>query len=326
MFYVVCFILVGAAIALYFGLSFRRAGGTEFGVTFIKTQAEYFGLDWKKTYLSILRDLKVRHLRLAGQWNAVEWKRGTYWFGDLDWQVKEAEKVGAKIIMVVGRRVPRWPECHDPDWVKSLPPTEVAEAQLKMVAATVEHFKNSSTIIGWQVENEPFLEQFGICPPPDPSLFDRELAMVRSLDTRPIIVTDSGELSTWRRTAHLGDIFGSTLYRVVKWRFTKSIYIRYDYFFPPAFFKIKQWLNGISDERFIISELQAEPWLIGHVEATSLAEQKKSMSAEQLLKNVETARRIGAREAYLWGVEYWYWLKERKWDSSLYNAAGKIWE
>src|SRR3989338_9810695 len=95
----------------------------KYGVTFSQKFSEELELDWKANYLAILDDLKVKDLRLIAYWDRIEPEEGRFGFEDLDWQVAEAEKRGAKIILVVGRKVPRWPECHEREWALfSTPP------------------------------------------------------------------------------------------------------------------------------------------------------------------------------------------------------------
>ena len=67
---------------------------TEFvyGVSFSRFHSDELKLDWKKTYLAILDDLKVRRLRLTAHWPLTEPKDGVYNFSELDFQIKEAEK------------------------------------------------------------------------------------------------------------------------------------------------------------------------------------------------------------------------------------------
>jgi len=55
-------------------------------------------------------------LRLVAYWQKIEPEQGKYSFEDLDWQIKEAEKRDIEVILVIGRKVSRWPECHIPEW------------------------------------------------------------------------------------------------------------------------------------------------------------------------------------------------------------------
>src|SRR3990167_1992502 len=100
------------------------------GVTFSDKYARDLELDWHKTYLAMLDDLRVTNVRLIAYWDEIEKAPDVFTYDDLDWQVAEANKRGVKIILVVGRRTPRWPECHDPSWLKPLAPLAVQEQQL----------------------------------------------------------------------------------------------------------------------------------------------------------------------------------------------------
>lgn len=300
-------------IALIFVLG-RRAdlapGLENFGVTFSQLATADFGLDWKKTYLDILDDLKARNLRLPAYWTEIEKNQEQYSFADLDWQVAEAEKRGAKIILAIGQRLPRWPECHIPDWAKNLPTAERQEKLLKVIGLIVNRYKSSLSIEYWQVENEPFLSTFGHCPPLDKNFLDKELALVRLLDKRPVIVSDSGELSIWLQAARRADIFGTTMYRTV-WspKLPGSGYLHYP--LPPSFFHLKanliKYFTGVKD--IVGVELQAEPWGPKTIREMLPEERDVSLSIEQFKENVEYAREVGFREAYLWGAEWWYWEK-----------------
>ena len=82
----------------------------------------------------------------------------------------------------------------------------------------VERYKDSKAIAYWQVENEP-LFKFGLCPSwyyQNDDFLKKEVALVKSLDpSRKIIISDSGEQSTWFSAAKVGDIVGITMYRDV---------------------------------------------------------------------------------------------------------------
>jgi len=292
------------------------------GVSFSPAQAENLGLDWRETYIAALDDLHVSAIRLSAYWNRIEKKRGVYDFTELDWQVEEAARRDVKILLAVGRRLPRWPECHEPLWYRGAPMRETAEDVHTLVEAVVNRYKDRGAIAMWQVENEAFLSVFGECPSPDPVVLQEEIDLVRSLDDRPILITDSGELSWWRHAAPLGDYFGTTMYRVVWNPLTK--YWSYDYVLPPVFYRMKAWLVGKSLDRVIGAELQAEPWAPRGLLALSDKEREQSLSVERFRGNVDFARRTGIQEHYLWGVEYWYWLKKQG-DDRLWEEARALW-
>jgi len=294
------------------------------GMTFSSRYAEDLGLNWRETYLAMLNDLQVKKLRLPAYWDLIEKEQGIYNFSDLDWQIEEASKQDAEVIVTVGQRVPRWPECHIPSWAKEdehLRRTKL----LKMIKTTVERYKDNPTVTTWQVENEPFLALFGICPKLDPSFLTSEVALVKDLDpTRKVIVTDSGELSLWYKAAHEGDIFGTTLYRHI---YQKRLgYVTYP--IGPNFFKMKElWTRFLTDqEHFIVIELQAEPWANGWVKNVPLEEQFITMDEKKLVENVTYARRVGFDEIYLWGVEWWYWLKVEKNYPALWDTGRALFQ
>ncbi len=315
---VLAIIIISAGTILYFK-SFERAD-FRLGVNFSNAYAEYLGLDWQKTYLAILDELKVKNIRIAAPWNEIETKKDNWDFSRLDWQVAEAEKRGVALTVVIGRRTPHWPECHDPEWIQGLPEEYVVERQLKMMEKIITRYKNNKSIEIWQVENEPLLDLFGVCPQGDIGLLRREVSMVKTMDTRPVLITDSGELSLWLLAANTGDLFGTTMYRV-----TYNSILGYSFYhLPPAFYTIKAWLAGRAVKDVFVSELQAEPWSPAGILNTSLEEQRLSMDAERLINHVRYARRTGFGGAYLWGAEWWYWLKQNNNDESLWQAGEKI--
>ncbi len=275
-----------------------------FGVTFSTKFCSELGLDWKDVYLSVIDDLQVKEIRLPIYWDQIEKTNGSYNFSDYDFILQEGKKRNVKFIANIGWRLPRWPECHAPEWAskKSLASTQI-EA-LKMLGEVITHYKNDDSILAWQLENEPFFDAFGVCPPSDEGFFKRELEIIKKLDGRPVMVSAPGELSSWRREAKYGDIFGSTVYRVVWGSYTG--YIRYP--IPAWFYRLKAYLAGIKPENRYIIELQAEPWVPnGKMIYLSPAEANKSFNLNQFKANVQFAINIGFNKTYLWGVEWWYY-------------------
>ncbi|MFA5021997.1 MAG: endo-1,4-beta-xylanase [Patescibacteria group bacterium] len=319
-------IVIGILIFFIFTRDFSNGKKQVYGVTFSKKYALELKLDWQKTYLAILNDLKVNNIRLIAYWDEIEEQRGSYDFFDLDWQISQAEPNGTKIILVVGRRTPRWPECHDPAWVGNLSSSATAQAQLDFVRTVINRYKNNSLIQSWQVENEPMLSVFGQCPSLNQSLLRQEIDLVKSLDARPIIITDSGELGDWQHAASQADILGSTMYRIV-WNQYLGFW---DYFFlPPAFYHYKAEITKYFHpnlKQVIITELQMEPWTFNQpMISLSLADQKKSFNLQRFVNNISYAKRTGLSQVYLWGVEYWYWQKQQG-NDELWQQAQKLWQ
>jgi hypothetical protein len=296
---------------------------TEWGVTFSKKYAKELDLDWKEVYTALFNELGVDQIRIPVYWDDIEKQRSAIDLSDYKFMLDVATEHNVKVILVLGQRLPRWPECHTPEWTVGLISAEYEQALMNMIEVVVKSFVEYEAITLWQVENEPMVNWFGICPPPNPDLVKREIAFVRTFDDRPILITDSGELSLWNKAQSLGgDLFGITTYRITwnKW----LGFIRYP--FPPSFYKTKARLAGISQDKLIIAELQAEPWIPGtkSLTETSISTQFRSMSLEQFRANIAYAQSLGVSDAYLWGAEWWYWLKE-KGDDTVWNEAKSLW-
>src|SRR5665647_2108102 len=103
----------------YFNLPINKGNeAAQLGVTFSYRYAQDIGLNWQETFTAILDDLKIKKIRIPIYWDLTEPKDGTYDFSAVDWQLQEAAKRNADIILVVGQKVPRWPECAIPEWAK----------------------------------------------------------------------------------------------------------------------------------------------------------------------------------------------------------------
>ncbi len=278
----------------------------KYGITFSKKQAESLDLDWKKIYISIFEDLGIKKIRLPAYWDAIESSEGSYNWEDLDWQISQAGQYQAEIILAVGGRLPRWPECHFPDWTNNRYKAQIESSTLNYITKVIERYRDNKNIVAWQVENEPFLSHFGDCPKFDAKFLDQEIALAKSLDSRPIIVTDSGELSYWVGAAKRADIFGTTMYLNTYSNFFKS-YIHYP--ITPAFFKFKKNIASLfaQPKEWIVIEMQAEPWGPKAYQELSQADRDRTMDLEKFKQIIEFSSQTGFREFYLWGVEWWYW-------------------
>lgn len=292
------------------------------GITFSARYASDLGLNWQETYTALLDDIGVRKVRIPVYWDLVERAEGQYDFSAVDWQLDETEKRGGEVILSIGQRVPRWPECHIPGWVGD--DAEVREGKLlHFMKVTIERYRERGVVKVWQVENEPFLVFFGQCPPFRREMLDREIAWVKNLDgSRPILTTDSGELSLWYQAAHRGDRFGTTMYRHIY----KHGYGYFTYPLGPNFFLAKEVLVRLLTEQshFSVIELQAEPWASGWVAQVPLEEQFRTMDEKKLMENVTYAKRVGFPEIYLWGAEWWYWLKVSQGYPAVWETAKQL--
>ncbi|MDP3758375.1 MAG: beta-galactosidase, partial [Candidatus Daviesbacteria bacterium] len=198
--------------------------------------------------------------------------------------------------------------CHIPSWAKNLTVSERKQKVLQFVQKVAERYQSHSAVWAWQIENEPLLGSFGEgCDAPDKNFLKEEVKLVRSLSNKTIIMTDSGELGFWVTSMQLSDIFGTTLYRYV---YTKLLgYVTYP--LMPYFYNVKSGLIrnlfAPKNQKTIIVELQAEPWL-ANGKFVSADLQEKLFTLEDFKNYVNFSRKTGFDEAYLWGVEWWYFM------------------
>jgi hypothetical protein len=324
------YILIAIILAVTFiFIIFNLPTGTpredvQLGMTYSYRYAEALGLDPKETLTAQLREIGIKEWRLPVYWDLVEETRGNPDYSFVDWQLSEIEKYEGHVILSIGQRVPRWPECHIPAWAQDDQALR-EEALLEHLERTVLRYKDRQSIVMWQVENEPFLSQFGICPPLDKTYLEREIALVKNIDaTRPVLVTDSGELSLWVRAAKRGDAFGTTLYRHIYSHHFGGRYITYP--ISPSFFQLKTLLVKLvtKQENFMVIELQAEPWAPGWLKEYPLEEQFKTMDETKLRENVAYAKRLGFPTIYLWGGEWWYYVKVKLGYPGLWETGKNI--
>ena len=318
------FILLFCLLLLYgiFWIFSFKKYPVDFGISFNREHITYLGLDWKDVYLKMLNELKPKYIRIDAAWDYAEKENDVFNLSNVDWQMDQAKNFGAKVVLVVGQKTPRWPECRIPKWAGQLNEVEYKTAARDYISYVVDRYRNHPALEIWQVENEPYINfAFGDCENFNESLVKDEINLVKEIDNQhPVLVTDSGELSTWREAAKAGDMFGTTVYRVVMT--PQGWYWNYDWL-PAGFYKSKAWVLGVKKDNFIVSELQAEPWFTNPDEI-SLLEQEKSMNLERLQKNIDFTKRMGVPRVYLWGVEWWYWMKEKQGDSQYWDFVKEL--
>lgn len=311
-------VVVAGVLYLFVG-SATPAAHITWGVNFSERHSMSFGLDWKAVYVALLDDLGAKDIKTLMGWDLLEPTRDSFTFQDLDFQTREAERANAELIVVIGMKTGRWPECHIPEWAKGLSKEEQQEEILELLTATVTEFKSSPAIMAWQVENEAMFP-FGDCPWYDTAFLKKEVALVKSLDpVHPVIVSDSGEVPLWWKAATIGDIVGTTLYRTV-WFTQLDRYLNYP--LPPVFYGRKAALvKALFGKDVWNVELQAEPWGQTLLYDLPLEEQRKTMTPEKFAPIVEYARQTGLDTFYLWGAEWWYWMREKHNDPGMWDAA-----
>jgi hypothetical protein len=320
--------LAGLALVALAGLWFW-AGGSKlapsqmaWGFTYSSSASRGLGLDPRATYLALLDELRPKRLRLAAYWTEIEPADGRFDYQDLDFQVAEAERRGIPYVIAVGRKVPRWPECYTPGWAKQLPAPDQQSRLLRQISHTVERYDHRPHLLRWQVENEPFLRFGEGCPEPDAALLGREIAQVKRLSTLPVMITDSGETDNWLNASKYGDVFGSTLYRVV----LNPKGHPFHHFLTPAMYTrrgnlMKKLHPNV--KQLVIAELQAEPWTNIGIQNLPDSYRDLTLSHQQFDANISFARDVGFSETYLWGAEWWYYEKLHH-DSYYYDQAARL--
>jgi len=310
-------------IGFFFVGSPPRAEKIVWGVNFSQKHAEGLGLDWQQIYSALIDDLGAKNIKLATYWDLIEKEEGNYDFTDLDSQIGEAEQKEVSLLLVIGMKSPRWPECHIPEWAKGLNKEEQQKNILELLEETVLRYSSSPAVTMWQIENEPFFP-FGECPWVDKEFLKEEVELVKSLDKekRPVLISDSGEGSFWIQAAKIGDIVGTTMYRKV-WVHQLGIYFTFP--LPPNFYWRKaQIIKTFFAKRVICVELQAEPWGPHLLYDSPLEEQQKSMDLQRFQEVINFAGKTGLDEFYLWGGEWWFWMKEKQNQPQIWEEAEKL--
>lgn len=299
-------------LVLYFFFSYtKKVENPIYGVSFNTVYAKELGLNWKEVYDALFEELNIKKIRLAAHWDMVEPAQEEFNFEELDYQINKAAIHDAEIVLAIGKRLPRWPECHIPEWALNMNKEEQEEHILHYIEKTVLRYKDVEAIKVWQVENEPFLSVFAKdhCYNFDEEFLKQEIELVRSIDTnnRPILITDSGELSTWRKAFRHGDMFGTTMY-VYSWN---EIMGEFRNPFLPGFYSARANILNLfkkDKKEVIIAELSLEPWLDKPIIKEKTEIQIRRMSPEKFETVLEFAKRTGIKEQYLWGLEWWYYM------------------
>jgi hypothetical protein len=314
---------LGALLVFFSAGSAPRAGEIQRGINFSQKQARLLDLEWKEAYLSLFEDLGAKNMKLITHWDLLEPEKGKYDFEDLDWQIREARKRDAEIILVAGMKTGRWPECHIPEWAEELGKEEMEKRILNLIERIVLRYMENETVKSWQIENEPFFP-FGECPKITKDFLKKEIELVRILDKkkRDIIISDSGEFSLWMKAAGLGDVISCTLHRKVWFKEIKA-YVSYP-LNPVYYWRKAQLIKKFFGKKVICGELQAEPWCPVLLYDCLPGEQSKTMEPEQFKKNIEYAKKTGLDTFYFWGAEWWFWMKEKKDDPRIWDEAKKL--
>ncbi|EKD32905.1 MAG: hypothetical protein ACD_76C00119G0002 [uncultured bacterium] len=308
-----------AVLFLFASIRSRQAERVSFGATFSPFHARELGLDPQNVFLALLNEQNFEVFRVPVPWNEIESTEGNFDFSELDWIMNKASLSNKKIVLAIGQKVPRWPECFWPGWFAQYSGLERDKRVLSMIEAVVLRYRSNTALLAWQVENEPFL-RFGECSGRNPDLLGKETNLVRKLDPEhKIIISASGELEPWFKLAPFADIVSASMYRTTYNNFFG--YMRYP--LPPLFYSAQKLFAGLAGSEVIISELQAEPWFIKSVSSIPANVQSRMFDKNDLKENIIFAKKSGIGTVFVWGVEWWYYLKTSGYPE-LWNSAAEL--
>lgn len=312
-------IITALVVFLFVGWS-RPSKDTEYGMTFSRTYAKNdLELNPDAVLASALDDLRIRRFRIPAYWNLLEPSENQWDFTDLDKDINAIAARKGTVVLAIGQKLPRWPECWTPSWLKKMTAAEQHDRTLKYLREVVTRYRSNPTIVGWQVENEPHFA-YGDCSTMNVQTLRSELDLARQLDPkRPVFSTDSGELSLWATFGSAVDKLGVSVYRVVR---NPRIGTWSYWFLPPYFYQRKALLlKPLGLKGIYVSEFQMEPWSNAPLLKTPIDDQLKTMDVERMKKNFTYASKMGVSPVDFWGVEWWYWMKEKQGHPEFWQTA-----
>ncbi len=315
-------------------------GAPLYGANFSCKRAAWLGLDCARTLALLLDDLGVRRFRLAVYWSEAEPAPGRYDWRAIDAQLDALHARGATAVVVIGMKGPRWPEFWFPRWLERMTPIPaegypedaplVQEYLFPYLEAAARHLAAHPAVEAIQVENEPFVYYRGHANKRHlrPELVAREIETVRQATggRLPVVVSHASWFRgdpTPRWILDHADVLAQSVYTKRQrgpWPWL--------YLFPYQLGPLTPDLPGQAraaarrGKELWIGELQAEPYEQATRDPRTLpAHELRSFSVRWLERNVELARRSGATRVYFWGAEWWAYLRERRGDASLWEAA-----
>lgn len=282
-----------------------------------------FGITFSHKYLNDLKlpvdealkfavSMNFDLIRLGCYWNEIEKEMDNYDFSSLHKLLNYCEAKGQGIIMNIGVKSPRHPEFYWPTYVESKNfENEKAVGRLyKFIEKISKELKKYKCIKMWQVENEPL----------DPSgpenmaipleILKNEITILKSIDSRPILLTVWGNDAHKRNTIPLllplCDYLGLDIYYkvYVGKGFWGNKYSGINNLLPFFADVLKQNPNKI-----LIAEMQAEPWEDNDDffrDPSKLSKKMGSISVEKIQENLKRTREMGFENIVFWGFEYWY--------------------
>ena len=119
-----------------------------------------------------------------------------------------------------------------------------------------------------------------------------------------------------------GDVFGTSLY-IYFWNPELG---QFKTKLPALFYRAKERMVELlygKKQTFLI-ELSLEPWLIEPTVDAPLEEQLLRMDINKFNEIIAYARQTSFDTQYLWGAEWWYYLKEKRGHAEFWDAAKEL--
>lgn len=279
------------------------------GTTFSHRQANHLCLDVQSSLEKII-SLNFDLIRLCLYWDEIESSPDFFDFSPILDLLEVCQKKQQDVIMTIGAKAPRWPEFYIPQFYEQdISDTKTQQKLLNFIKKSLIELKKYDCIKYWQVENEP-LDQSGVAKQIVPLGFlKQEVSLVRSLDSRPIIITLWGNDLSHRKNLpkieKIADIIGIDLYykQFLTQKFGKNFYIG-----PRDSQKKLAQITKNCKKPVWITELQAEPW--EKDEDGYKSDNPESFDQKKLLDFYEKAQKLDAKAIIFWGVEYWLWREK----------------
>ena len=334
-------------------LPIQPRGATLLGLSFRPPQVDALGLDLRESLRRLL-EYPFHLLRLGAYWRRMEPSPGEFVSDELDWQIQAAEAAGKQVLLCVGAlKCFGYPEFFVPPWRLPQPIREgivvhandhawLLEPALEFVTRIVERYRDSSAIVGWQIEHES-VDPLGLEHSwrLGTDFVRAEIDAVRQADPRrrPILLngflpmSNLVALQQWWRTRDQGDSLACAMDQadIVG----LDVYPRNGLV---SFGPLSAYLDGgggigprrlrahllerarTAGRQIMVSEGQAEPWETVVKPPDPRDAAMFSCTPERVIETYNTSMRWTDLYAYLfWGAEYW--LQRAQSGDGSYAAA-----
>jgi hypothetical protein len=302
------------------------------------------------TLYAMLKELGAKHVRLSVYWDEIEPARGEYDYNALDAQLAAAERAGARVLLSVGMKAQRHPEYYIPQWVFDLPAATgirlargegdrisddalIADAALRMIGQIVRRYAHRDVIEAWAADNEPFLAS----PRANNwtlgrDFVQRERDTIKAGDTlrRPVVVNHAEALLDtdfhWRWALEDGDVVATSIYPFRRYELGPFTWIVPITELGPIgpHYAARARESSRRGKEYWITELQAEPWAKPDIRAFTPRKPAQDLTPRTLRENIRYARLIGAERAYFWGMEWWFFQRDRFGESRFLDEGIRV--